>query len=60
MGDNMCCPYLDIIVCADTDEHKHVACRGSLTDSPGIDNEFVANWCLGDFYQCPLRPKGDG
>ena len=39
-GNNACCPYLVIIDCADSNEHSHIACQGSLNDSPGIGNHL--------------------
>jgi len=59
MGDNVCCPYFVVANCAETSEHKHIVCLGSLTNNPGIDNEMAIKWCLGDYENCPMRPKGE-
>ena len=59
MSDNVCCPYPAILDCADTDEHKHIACLGCVGDGPGVDNNTARKWCLGDFKNYSLRPKGD-
>jgi len=59
MSDNDCCPNLVIVDCSDTDEHKHIACVGSLDDGPGVDNETAMRWCLGNYRDCPQKPKGE-
>ena len=59
MSENVCCPYFAVLGCADTDEHKHVACLGSLDDGPGLTNEVVEHWCLDGFRNCPWRPRGE-
>jgi len=59
MGDNICCPYLVILDCADSDDHKHLGCEGSFGDGPGVDNDRAVKWCLKDFKNCPMRPRGD-
>jgi hypothetical protein len=55
---NACCPYFDVIPCADTDEHKHIACRGAIGNKL-ISNGVTRKLCLGDFQVCPFRPKGE-
>ena len=59
MSDNVCCSHLMILDCADTSNHKHLACDASLNDSPGIDNDVVVNWCLKEYKSCPKRPRGE-
>ncbi len=59
MGDNVCCPHFIVLDCTDTDEHKHIACAGSLDDSPAIDNDTAIKRCLGDFENCLLKPRGE-
>lgn len=50
---NYCCPFLNIVECAETDEHCHLCCATEtmLTDST-ITNERVKIWCLGNFEEC--------
>ena len=60
VADNICCPHLVVLDCADTDSHKHIGCCASLDDSLGLDNNKAMVWCLGDFANCPMRPRGEG
>ena len=48
-NDCVCCPYLRIIPCGDTDEHKHPGCEivGMIA------NVIVKEVCLEDFQDCP-------
>ncbi len=59
MGANVCCPCFLVLDCGDDPNHKHIACRGSLDNSPVIDNSLAKRNCLSDFRSCPLRPKGE-
>jgi hypothetical protein len=42
---NVCCPYLGIMNCGDTDEHKHISCsaKGGL-----IVNSDTVFKCISD------------
>ena len=58
MGENVCCPMLNIVDCGDTDEHKHLLCASKcIIDTTMIDNEQVKRYCIGDFSQCKYYPK---
>ena len=54
--DNVCCPYLAVVNCSDTDEHKHLICTFSVTV---IVNETVATLCIGNFKECINFLGGD-
>lgn len=47
--ENVCCPFLLVVACGDTKDHKHLMCgeNGAL-----ITNESVVNYCLGEFTGC--------
>ena len=52
--DNVCCPELAVVPCADTKEHCHLLCcfSGAL-----LENETIENQCIGDFSKCILQEK---
>jgi len=61
MAENVCCPLLRLVDCADTDEHKHLFCDQQHTIVGNMfDNDWVRSFCLGDFEGCKYRLKGDG
>lgn len=49
--DNVCCPKLEIVPCADTEEHCHLICSFSKAILP---NTTIKNQCIGDFSKCIL------
>lgn len=51
-GDNVCCPELLIVDCADTDEHCHLVCKFSKAV---LANRTVKSQCIGDFSKCILQ-----
>lgn len=55
--ENVCCPDLDIIDCADTDEHRHLMCSYS---SALLENGTVKQYCLENFKGCVLRKEDGG
>ena len=59
MSINVCCPYLVVIDCVDTDGHKHIGCRACIDEGTGLTNDVARDWCLGQFEECPNRPKGE-
>jgi len=60
MEDNVCCPLLEIIVCADTEEHKHLFCDSRHTiEEISMDNSWAKRFCLGYFNECHFYPKGE-
>ena len=51
---NVCCPFLTVADCADTEEHKHLVC----TDSNAvISNDTVRELCLGDYSKCVVNKE---
>lgn len=50
--DSVCCPYLAIVECADTDQHSHPVCADS---KDAIPNATVRDICIGNFDKCVLR-----
>ena len=58
-GENVCCPYLLVLGCADTDEHQHLACRATIGEGPGLTNQMAKDWCLADFVNCLVRPRSE-
>ena len=56
MGENVCCPYLEILGCAETSEHCHLVCGYKVEGDPVMDNDYVKQSCLGDFKNCKKRP----
>ena len=51
-GENVCCPELMVVDCADTDEHKHLVCGYSRAI---LDNETVIEVCIRDHHKCILQ-----
>jgi hypothetical protein len=53
-SDNICCPYLTVIECGNTDEHKHLFCiqRTTCHGQKLMPNSTVKNLCLEDFKTC--------
>ena len=51
-GDNVCCPELLIVECADTDEHGHLVCGYSRAV---LTNTSIKTICIGDFGKCVLQ-----
>ncbi len=47
-GDNVCCPGLEIVLCHDTEEHKHFICP----DGPMPDNDWVRCFCMAEWGEC--------
>jgi len=45
MGDNKCCPLLEIAPCHDTEEHKHFICP----DGPMPDNIWIHCYCMAEW-----------
>jgi len=50
--NNVCCPELEIVPCADTESHKHLVCSYSLAV---LTNKTVTDICIKDHYRCLLR-----
>lgn len=46
---NKCCPYLEIVKCGDTDEHKHFMCN---LDSELPDSLHLVSECSDDWDEC--------
>lgn len=61
MAENVCCPLLKVVDCADTEEHKHLYCdsRHTLEESL-LDNDCVIVFCLSQFKECKYYPRGEG
>ncbi len=57
--DNHCCPYFAVMECADTGEHSHIACRGTTGDILTLSNDEARKRCLGNYAECPSRPRGE-
>lgn len=53
-AENVCCPELVVVDCADTDEHKHLVCSYS---GAILDNETVIDICIRDHSKCVLKGK---
>lgn len=53
--ENICCPYLSIVECADTGEHKHLLCSQMKTPIP---NDRVTTWCVSNYKwrECVIYP----
>lgn len=51
---NICCPYLVVIDCGDTDEHKHLFCtmRTTCNGQKLMPNSTVKNLCLEGYRTC--------
>ena len=56
---NVCCPFLIIAGCADTEEHKHISCEIWVSENQGviIDNKWVIDYCLCSYSRCKLYSK---
>jgi len=57
---NICCNYLNIVDCDDTEEHAHLFCDAlSGIDKQGIlNNEHVCLVCVSnEFSKCKFYPK---
>ena len=52
MEENVCCPELLIVPCADTDEHSHMVCGYSMTV---LDNDTIIGICVKNHTSCVLR-----
>ena len=48
-NENVCCPYLKVIDCGDTAEHKHLLCGGIKAV---ISNGVAVKYCLGKWTEC--------
>ncbi len=48
MGDNKCCPLLEIADCHDTEEHKHFICP----DGPMPDDIWIHCYCMAEWGKC--------
>ena len=62
-GINVCCKFLHIVECGDSEEHNHIICEPwqELGDSVTINNEWVGNYCLSEeFKACLYYPRGEG
>ncbi len=58
MGENVCCPYLKVVDCEDTKEHKHLFCDYQCTiQRIVIDNDWVRVFCISEFKDCKYYPK---
>jgi len=58
MSENVCCPYLQVIDCEDTEEHKHLMCDPYYTiNHILIDNDWVKVFCICEFDKCKYYPK---
>jgi len=51
---NVCCPFLQIVECGDTDEHKHLLCpmRTTCKGQKLMPNSTVKRLCLEDYKTC--------
>ena len=59
-NENICCPELAILPCADTDIHNHFYCDSKyVLEDFLISNILVRNICMGNFRQCKYFPKGE-
>lgn len=49
---NICCPFLLIANCADTDEHRHLFCEVAqeIQENSLISNERICSICVGEKY----------
>lgn len=60
MDENVCCPFLEVIDCTDTDEHKHLFCGSHyVIGDVVLDNERVKIFCLAKFKDCVYYPRGE-
>jgi len=50
--NNICCPELAIVPCADTEEHCHLICAYS---GAILTNDTIKSQCIGDFSKCVLQ-----
>ena len=58
--ENVCCPHLEVVGCADTDEHRHLYCDSQFTIKQLVhDNDWVKEFCVGDFKNCKYFPKSE-
>jgi len=51
MNENVCCPKLMVVDCADTAEHKHLVCNYSKAI---LDNDTVIKICIKNHGKCVL------
>lgn len=47
-NNNICCPELTIVPCADTKEHCHLLCKYSKTP---VSNKMVRELCIGENFK---------
>ena len=60
MGENVCCPQLKVVKCADTKEHKHLYCDPQYAIMHKmIDDDWVKIYCLCEFIKCNYFPRGE-
>lgn len=50
--DNVCCPELEVIACADSDDHKHLICGDSKAI---LSNNTIIDMCIKDHHKCLLQ-----
>lgn len=56
IDENVCCPYLKINECSDTNDHNHLVCGQSLTL---LGNSTIKSICIGsNFKQCIMLGGG--
>lgn len=53
--ENICCPFLQIVPCGDTEEHRHVLCEHMRMPIP---NGRINIWCVSlyKFKECIIYP----
>ena len=58
--ENVCCPMLGVVKCAETKDHKHFYCDAYHTiEQQTITNGWAKIFCIGNFAQCKYFPKGE-
>ena len=46
---NVCCPWLRVVECSDTEEHMHLICGFSKAI---LANDTIKELCLENFLEC--------
>ena len=60
MDENVCCPFLRVVDCRDTDEHAHLYCDSQyIIKEIVVSNDYVKEFCLGVFTECKYYPRGE-
>lgn len=57
---NACCPLLAALACGDSDKHQHLYCDSQfIIEGFLLSNDWVKDFCLGDFNKCKCYPRGE-